>query len=229
MQAPTLQLLDVHQVYPGHPPVRALDGLNLTISPGDFLAVEGPSGSGKSTLLNTLALLDTPTGGDYLIDGRSVTRARERERSGLRCRLFGFVFQAFHLLDDRPVLDSVELGLLYRGVPRRVRRSRAIDALGAVGLADKAGQRAGALSGGERQRVALARVVAAASPVIVADEPTGNLDAENAGLVVGLLGMLSSSGVTVVLVTHDPAVAAVAHRRIRMRGGRMVAERGGSR
>lgn len=216
---PDLELANVCQVFPGDPPVNALRGVTVRIATGEFVAIQGPSGSGKSTLLNDLALLHVPTSGDYLIDGESLTTASEGRRAATRSRLFGFVFQGFHLLDARPTVDSVELGLFYRGVPRRRRRTLALEALREVGLEEKAYQRAGKLSGGERQRVAIARALAADAPIIVADEPTGNLDSVNGEMVVSLLSSIATASRTVLLVTHDASVAARARRRITLRDG----------
>ncbi len=221
----TLTLSEAHQVFGMDPQIHALRGITLTVQQGEFVAVVGPSGSGKSTLLNDLALLHTPTSGDYLVDGESVLAARESRRSAMRSRFFGFVFQAFHLLDGRPVVHSVELGMLYRGIRLRERRTRALAALRAVGMEHLAGQRAQKLSGGERQRVAIARALAVGSPVILADEPTGNLDSANGEAVVDLLENLAATGHTVVLVTHDEKVAARAHRCVEIRDGRIVADR----
>ncbi|GIG20840.1 macrolide export ATP-binding/permease protein MacB 1 [Cellulomonas chitinilytica] len=224
-----LELSDVTQTFGGDSPVRALRGVSLTIRQGEFVAIEGPSGSGKSTLLNQLALLQAPTSGDYLIDGVSMTRASERRRARARSRLFGFVFQSFHLLDARPVVDSVELGLFYRGVPARERRRRALEALAAVGLSDKAWRLARHLSGGERQRAAVARALAVGAPLIVADEPTGNLDSRTSASVIGLLSALSEQGRTVVLVTHDHDVAAATPRQLVMRDGCLISDSGHAR
>lgn len=222
MTAPALQLTDVRLSYPGTPPVDALRGVSLHIGPGEFVAIQGSSGSGKSTLLNVVALLDRPDRGEYLIDGEPVLGLSEKGRAAIRSRLFGFVFQGFHLLDSRPVVDSVELGLFYRAVPARRRRDRALAALTDVGLAHRAHDQARLLSGGERQRVAVARALAVGAPLIMADEPTGNLDSTNGAAVVDLLASLVTAGRTVVLVTHDPVVAARAHRRVVLQDGRVL-------
>lgn len=219
----TFSLAGVTKTYPGVQPVHALRGVDLDIGPGEFVVIEGPSGSGKSTLLNVLALLDTPTGGQYLIDGRDTAELDERERARVRGEAFGFVFQGFHLMDRRTVVDNVELGMFYAGLPADERRRRALDALDRVGLADTAHRRANELSGGQRQRVAIARALSVGSGVIVADEPTGNLDTETSGTILALLQELNEAGTTVVLVTHSAEIAAGAPRRLLVRDGRIVA------
>jgi len=222
---PLIQLRGVTQVFGGgHRTVTALDGVDLVIRQGELVAIEGTSGSGKSTLLNTIALLQAPSGGEYLLGGRRVDDLAEDERAALRSRCFAFVFQSFHLLERRPVVDSVELGMFYRGLPRRARRARALAALEQVGLRDRAFQGAHLLSGGERQRVAIARALAVGAPVVVADEPTGNLDSANSAVVVEALRAVAAQGRTVVLVTHDPVVASVGTRRIQMSDGSIVSD-----
>ncbi|TKR26760.1 ABC transporter ATP-binding protein/permease [Cellulomonas hominis] len=218
-----LSLVGVTKTYPGAQPVHALRGVDLVIGAGEFVVIEGPSGSGKSTLLNVLALLDTPSGGQYLIDGRDTAELDERERARVRGEAFGFVFQGFHLMDRRTVLDNVELGMFYAGLPADERRRRALVALDRVGLADTAHRRANELSGGQRQRVAIARALSVGSAVIVADEPTGNLDTETSGTVLALLHELNDAGATVILVTHSAEIAAGAPRRLLVRDGRIVA------
>ncbi|NTW42719.1 MAG: ABC transporter ATP-binding protein [Cellulomonadaceae bacterium] len=183
----TFDLVGITKTYPGVQPVHALRGIDLSIGEGEFVAIEGPSGSGKSTLLNVLALLDTPTAGRYLIDGHDTAALDERDRARLRGEIFGFVFQGFHLMDHRSVMDNVELGMYYAGVPSGQRRQRALAALDRVGLVDTAHRRANELSGGQRQRVAIARALSVGSGVIVADEPTGNLDTETSATILGLL------------------------------------------
>ncbi len=223
----TFDLVGVTKTYPGAQPVEALRGVDLRIGPGEFLAVEGPSGSGKSTLLNILALLDAPTSGTYRLDGRDVASLGERERARLRGETFGFVFQGFHLMDHRTVVDNVELGMLYAGVPADERRLRALEALDRVGLSETAHRRASDLSGGQRQRVAIARALSVGSGTIVADEPTGNLDTATSGSVLELLTDLHRTGTTVVLVTHSPEIAARAQRRLVVRDGLVVTDTGG--
>jgi len=221
---PTLTLTDVQVLYPTTPPVHALRGISTVVRSGEFVAIEGPSGGGKSTLLNVLGLLQAPTAGQYLVDEAEAGQLGDREAAQLRSSHFAFIFQSFHLLDQRPVIDSVELGLLYRGLPPRQRRSRALAALAEVGLADRWHQQAGTLSGGQRQRVAIARALASGAPVLLADEPTGNLDSENGRAVVDSLRAVHATGVTVVLVTHDSAVAAQADRRLVIRDGSCISD-----
>jgi macrolide transport system ATP-binding/permease protein len=216
-----LTLLGVSKAYPGEIPVQALEDVTLTIGQGDYVAIQGPSGSGKSTLLNLLALLDRPTAGTYLIDHQDATRLDDAARARHRSATFAFVFQSFHLLDGRTVLDNVALGTLYRGLPLARRTELAREALTFVGLDRKADQRAQKLSGGERQRVAIARAIASSAPVVVADEPTGNLDSASGALVMDTLERLNDEGATVIVVTHDPGVAARAGRRLHMRDGRV--------
>lgn len=219
---PDLTLRGIRKQFPGPTPVDALRGVDLTIQQGEFVAVEGQSGGGKSTLLNVIGLLDEPTGGRYCIDDEDMAAASPAAVARRRSAQFAFVFQSFHLLDRRRVLDSVELGLLYRAVPPADRRRAALVALERVGLRHKALQTASRLSGGERQRVAIARALTAGAPVVVADEPTGNLDSANSSAVVDSLRSLHADGATVVLVTHSPEVAAQAERRVRIRDGVVV-------
>lgn len=216
-----LELQSVYRRFPGPPTVKALRAVDLTVEKGEFLAIVGPSGGGKSTLLNIIGLLDQPDEGSYQIAGVATERSSEAELARIRSSTFGFVFQGFHLLDRRPVIDSVELGLLYRGLPASERRSRAEAALESVGLRHLVHQRAANLSGGQRQRVAIARALAASTPILVADEPTGNLDTENGRRVVDTLRELNARGTTVVLVTHDMEVASAADRVAHIRDGKI--------
>lgn len=218
---PLLRLDGIRRDYDGTVPTTALRGVDLTIQAGEFIAIEGPSGGGKSTLLNIIGLLDSPSAGRYLIDDQDAAEASAKRRAQLRSDTFSFIFQSFHLLDRRPVIQSVELGLVYRGVRRAQRTALAREALGTVGLEHLAEQIPAKLSGGERQRVAIARALASGAPVVVADEPTGNLDSENSAAIVESLARLNRAGATVVLVTHSPEVASSAHRRVRVRDGRI--------
>lgn len=215
----TLQLSGLSKTYAGAINVHALQNATVTIRQGEYVVIEGPSGSGKSTLLNQIALLDTPTAGSYIIDEVNTTTLSDLERAQLRSSTFSFIFQSFHLLDGRSVLDNVALGTLYRGLPTARRRELAAEALGIVGLEHKATQKAATLSGGERQRVAIARAIAAGSPILVADEPTGNLDQANGQQVMDTLEALNARGTTVIVVTHDPTVAARAPRRLHVLDG----------
>ncbi|MFI7603029.1 ABC transporter ATP-binding protein [Actinoplanes sp. NPDC049681] len=202
--------------------VPALRGVSLTVADGDYLAIVGTSGSGKSTLMHLLGGLDRPTGGTLVIGGRDVTTLSPPEMARLRNEVIGFVFQSFHLLPRTTARDNVALPLVYRGVGRRERRARAAEMLARVGLAHRIDHRPNQMSGGEQQRVAIARALVTAPSVLLADEPTGNLDSTTGESVLALLESLNADGVAVVLVTHDREVAARAHRQIVMRDGLIV-------
>jgi macrolide transport system ATP-binding/permease protein len=219
-----LELRAAGRTFPVEPPFTALAGATLSISQGEFVAIQGPSGSGKSTLLNLLTLIDRPTAGSYLIDGIDTMELNEPDLAAYRCATFGFVFQAFHLIAHRTAVQNVELGLVYHRTSVRDRHRRALAALEMVGIAHRADRLASKLSGGERQRVAIARAIVADPPVIVADEPTGNLDSASGQVVVNLLRDLNAAGRSIILVTHEPAVAAVAPRRVVLRDGRIVSD-----
>ncbi|SDS23216.1 ABC transporter ATP-binding protein [Actinoplanes derwentensis] len=205
--------------------VQALRGVSLTVEPGDYLAIIGTSGSGKSTLMHLLGGLDRPTGGTLLIGGRDVSRLTPNEMAELRNTTIGFVFQSFHLLARTTAQDNVGLPLVYRGAGRRERRERATAMLDRVGLGHRITHRPNQMSGGEQQRVAIARALVTGPSVLLADEPTGNLDSATGSDVLGLLETLVADGVAVVLVTHDREVAARAHRQIRMKDGLIVETR----
>jgi putative ABC transport system ATP-binding protein len=209
----------------GDSDVHALRDVSLDISKGDYLAVMGPSGSGKSTLLNILGCLDRPTSGSYAFDGRDVGSLPDAERTRLRQSEIGFVFQFFHLLPRLTAQGNVELPMLFAGVSRAERRQRASRALEAVGLSDRVHHRPDQLSGGQRQRVAIARAVVMEPGLLLADEPTGNLDRAAALEVMELLGTMNEDGQTVVLVTHDPEVASRARSAVRMDDGAIVEKR----
>jgi putative ABC transport system ATP-binding protein len=217
--APVIRLDGVELTYPGPPPVRALHPCNLVIRGGEHVSIVGPSGSGKSTLLNVLGLLDRPTGGRYELDGMDAGGLREADRTALRGQAIGFVFQAFHLLPYRTALENVLIALLYHGVPRTRRATIAMEALDRVGLAHRHAALPSRLSGGERQRVALARALAISPRLLLCDEPTGNLDSATAGSVLDLIAGLHAEGMTVLVITHDPAVAARAGRTVTIRDG----------
>jgi putative ABC transport system ATP-binding protein len=199
--------------------VRALRSVDLTIQRGDFVAIVGQSGSGKSTMMNIIGCLDRPTQGTYRLDGLDVTRRSNDERAIVRNRLIGFVFQGFNLLPRTTALENVELPLVYRGVGAAARQRRALAALGAVGLEQRLHHTPNQLSGGQQQRVAIARALVTSPPLLLADEPTGNLDTRTSFEVLGLLQRLNSEGITIVLVTHEPDIAACASRVITMRDG----------
>ena len=206
-----------------------LSGVTLSIAPGEMVAVMGPSGSGKSTLLALLGGLDRPTSGAYWLNGIAVGDLGNRELAALRNRAIGFVFQGFHLLPRLSALENVELPLLYAGVPASKRRARAADLLEGLGLADRARHRPTQLSGGQQQRVALARALANQPQLILADEPTGSLESRSGAAILDLLEDLNRSGVTLVVVTHDPGVASRAGRIVRLRDGRVISDGAESR
>lgn len=217
--SPVLEVDNVHRVYPGSPPVEALAGVSLTVDAGEMLAVVGPSGSGKSTLLNIMGTLDRPTDGRLLIEGVDTSTLSDRRLSGLRSARLGFVFQSFHLMETLSALENVATGLLYRGVSSRTRRTMATKALESVGLGDRLETRPTKLSGGQRQRVAIARAIVAEPALVLADEPTGNLDTATGEGIVQLLGELNAGGATIVVITHDHDLAARLPRQVEVRDG----------
>ncbi|MFR9757011.1 ABC transporter ATP-binding protein [Streptomyces sp. TR06-5] len=217
--APVIEFRQVGLTYPGPPPVAALRSCDLTVRRGEFLTVVGPSGSGKSTFLNIVGLLDTPTGGRYLLDGLDTSDLKDAERTALRGRRIGFVFQSFHLLPHRSAQENVELALVHSGVRRRTRRTHAREALQRVSLGHRATAPPTRLSGGERQRVAIARALVSHPALLLCDEPTGNLDTANAASVLTLLTELHTDGMTVLVITHDAEVARRGSRTVAIRDG----------
>ena len=208
----------------GEQRVRALDGVDFTVRSGEMVAILGPSGSGKSTLMNLLGCLDTPDGGTYRLAGQAVEGMTEARLSRLRAQTVGFVFQGFHLLPGLTALENVELPLLYRGVPDRTRRRLAQESLRQVGLSARMDHRPAQLSGGQQQRVAIARAMVGQPPMLLADEPTGNLDTAVGREILTLLQDLHAAGRTVVLITHDPAIGAACPRRVVMEDGKLREE-----
>jgi putative ABC transport system ATP-binding protein len=221
---PVIELRGAGLTYPGPPPVTALRPADLTIGQGELVTVIGPSGSGKSTFLNLVGLLDRPTAGTYLLDGIDTAGLREADRTALRGRQIGFVFQAFHLLPARSAVDNVTLSLLYSGPSRRDRRRIALELLDLVGLGSRAYASAAHLSGGERQRVAIARALAGRPSLLLCDEPTGNLDSANADQILELITSLHRDGYTVLIVTHNQGVAAHAPRIVTIMDGVLTAD-----
>jgi len=223
--ATLIQVRDLTREYEmGEERIAALAGVSFSIDEGEMVAIVGASGSGKTTLLHILGCLETPSGGSYRLRGRDVQGLDDDERSALRNREIGFVFQNFQLLARAPAWKNVALPLVYRGVPARQREKQAVEALGRVGLADRLGHRPNQLSGGQRQRVAIARALVAEPSLLLADEPTGNLDSTTGNEILALFRRLHAEGNTILLVTHEPAIAASCPRAIRIADGRILAD-----
>ena len=220
-----IKVRDLTKVYRmGDIEVCALRNVNLTVAQGEFIAIVGPSGSGKSTLINMLGCLDTPTSGTYELDGRPVQQLNDDELAEIRNAKVGFIFQGFNLLPKLTALENVELPLVYRGVGVKERREQALEALARVGLSDRVEHRPTELSGGQQQRVAIARALAGNPSLILADEPTGNLDTKSGAEILELLKQLHQSGNTVIIITHDPGIAKQAQRILTIRDGEIVEE-----
>ncbi|WP_312815433.1 ABC transporter ATP-binding protein [Sedimentibacter sp.] len=202
--------------------VEVLRGISLHVDEGEFLAIVGPSGSGKSTLMNMIGCLDTPTTGEYYLDGKEISTYNEKQLSKIRNQKIGFIFQKFNLLPKLSALENVELPLIYRGMSHKERRQRSIDALTKVGLEDRMNHKPTELSGGQQQRVAIARALAGDPPVLLADEPTGNLDSKSGSDVMNLIKQLSKEGKTIVLITHDSEIAMEAKRTITIKDGMLI-------
>lgn len=217
-----IEIRDMSKIYnPGENEVRALDRVSVTINRGEFVAIIGQSGSGKSTLMNMLGCLDVPTRGTYKLGGKDVAGMSDNELSNIRNREIGFIFQGFNLIPNLTALENVELPLIYRGVSKSMRRKLAWEALKNVGLEQRMEHKPAEMSGGQQQRVAIARAIAQAPPIILADEPTGNLDSGSSGEIMGILQKLHEDGRTVILITHDNEVASRAKRIIRIKDGRI--------
>jgi putative ABC transport system ATP-binding protein len=214
--------MDLSRTFPGPPAVEALRPCTFNIYEGDFVAITGASGSGKTTLLSLLGLLDVPSTGRYWIGDIDTGQLSDKGRSAVRARQLGFVFQAFHLLSHRSVLDNVEMGLLYQGVAKHVRREQALAIVDDVGLTARRNALCGVLSGGEKQRVAIARALIRSPALVLCDEPTGNLDQVSTQQVLRILSKLHLQGLTIVLITHDPAVASRASRRLAISDGKLA-------
>jgi putative ABC transport system ATP-binding protein len=222
--APVLELIDVVKEYPGDPPVMALAGVDLRIDRGELVAIVGPSGSGKSTLLHVMGTLERPSRGVVRVAGEDTSTLSDTQLSGLRARRLGFVFQQFFLFDGLSVLDNVADGLLYRGGRLAERRRLAQVAIARVGLGHRMGHRPNQLSGGEQQRTAIARALAGRPALVMADEPTGNLDSATGASILELLSELHREGTTILVITHDLEVAAAMERRIEIKDGRIIGD-----
>ena len=222
--AKLIELRNVYKIYSEglESEVRALDGVSLEVERGEFVAVVGQSGSGKSTMMNVLGCLDIPTRGDYFLDGVDVRELSDKELSRIRNKQIGFIFQQYNLIQNLTVLENVELPLIYQGIDPIDRRELAMEALGRVGLADRAQHKPTQMSGGQQQRVAIARAISTHPPIIMADEPTGALDSRTGHEVLGFLQQLNKEGSTVILITHDNGIAATARRVVRIADGKII-------
>ena len=222
---PLIKVEDIHKIYnPGENEVRALDGVSLEIQRGEFVAIVGRSGSGKYTLMNMLGCLDTPTSGHYFLEGKDVSSLSDDQLSEIRNKKIGFIFQGFNLIPNLDAVGNVELPLIYRGLGKQRRRRIAVQALTKVGLGRRLKHRPSELSGGQQQRVAVARAIAAQPPIILADEPTGNLDSRSTVEIMNILKELHKNGRTVIVITHDDDIAAQARRVIRIMDGQVESD-----
>ena len=222
---PLIQVKDLCKVYnPGENAVHALDHVDLTVEKGEFVAIIGQSGSGKSTLMNMLGCLDVPSSGSYYLNGVNVATMHDNELSVIRNREIGFIFQGFNLIQNLTPLENVELPLIYRGVDRKTRKKLASDSLKRVGLEKRMSHKPSEMSGGQQQRVAIARAIAARPPVILADEPTGNLDSASSREIMQILKEMHRDGKTIILITHDDGIAASARRVVRIMDGRIESD-----
>ena len=220
-----IKVEDMYKIYnPGENEVRALDGVSLRVSEGEFVAIIGHSGSGKSTLMNMLGCLDVPTKGKYILNGKDVSRLSDNELSDVRNNYIGFIFQGFNLIQNLTAIENVELPLIYRKVEKKERRKLAIEALKKVGLEQRMKHKPAEMSGGQQQRVAIARAIAAAPPLILADEPTGNLDSKSTKDIMQILEELNEQGNTIVLITHDDGIAENAKRVVRIMDGKIESD-----
>ncbi len=223
--AALVEIQDICKIYnPGENEVRALDHISLSIEEGEFVAIIGQSGSGKSTLMNMIGCLDTPTSGKYLLHGMDVSHMTDDEQSDVRNREIGFIFQGFNLIQSLTAIENVELPLMYRGVNKKTRHQLAVEALGHVGLGHRMDHKPTELSGGQQQRVAIARAIAQAPPILLADEPTGNLDSGSSKEIITIIKRLYSEGRTVILITHDPGIARQAKRIITISDGKISSD-----
>lgn len=218
-----IDVRDILKIYTtGDVELRALDGVSFSVEAGEFVSIMGHSGSGKSTMMNILGCLDVPTSGAYFLDGKEVSALSKDELAGIRNRKIGFVFQGFNLLSRSTALENVELPLIYAGIPAKTRRERSRAALERVGLGDRMKHRPSQMSGGQQQRVAVARALVGSAPIILADEPTGNLDTKTSGEIMDLFVELNREGKTIILVTHEPDIAEYSSRTLRFRDGRLT-------
>ena len=222
---PLIRVKNMYKIYnPGENEVRALDDVSLEINQGEFIAIVGHSGSGKSTFMNMLGCLDVPTSGKYYLNGTDVSEMSDNELSEVRNREIGFIFQGFNLIANLNAIENVELPLIYRGIDRKTRHQLAIDSLKMVGLEKRMDHKPSEMSGGQQQRVAIARAIAAQPPVILADEPTGNLDSASSREILGILKKMHKTGRTVILITHDNGIAAQARRVVRIMDGKIESD-----